>query len=306
MKSIRIGTRGSALALAQANWVKGEIQRRWPETNVSLEVIKTSGDRFVDASLQAIGGKGVFTKEIDDALLRGDIDLAVHSMKDLPTVLAPGLAVVAVPERADPRDVLVAGSGAGLRYLPAGARIGTGSLRRKAQILHYRSDLSVGPIRGNIDTRLRKLDVGETDALVLAAAGLRRIGREDRITEFLSADICVGAAAQGALAIEALDDDALREEYDFLDDTPTHLEVLAERELLKRLGGGCHLPVGVRAEVFGELLEIAGVVVDPDGGKICRGQLAGMAAKAEDLGKELADHLLSQGAKEILARLLPG
>ncbi len=305
MKSIRIGTRGSALALAQANWVKEEIQRRWPEASVSLQVIKTSGDRFVAASLRAIGGKGVFTKEIDEALLRGEIDLAVHSMKDLPTELAPGLVVAAVPEREDPRDVLVAGRGARLSDLPAGARIGTGSLRRKAQILHHRSDLIVGPIRGNIDTRLRKLDAGETDALVVAAAGLKRIGRQDRISEFLSADICVSAAGQGALAIESLDDDAMRDQLSFLDDTPSHLEVLAERGLLNRLGGGCHVPVGVRAEVFGELIEIAGAVFDPEGGGVCRGQMAGLAEKAEHLGKELADQLLSQGAKQILARLLP-
>ncbi|MDH3444138.1 MAG: hydroxymethylbilane synthase [Deltaproteobacteria bacterium] len=305
MKPILIGTRGSALAMAQANWVKGEIQRRWPDRNVSLEVIKTSGDRFSEASLQAIGGKGVFTKEIDEALLRRDIHLAVHSMKDLPTELAAGLTIFAVPEREDPRDALVAGGGARLRDLPAGARIATGSLRRKAQILHYRSDLAVRPMRGNIDTRLKKLDGGEADALVMAVAGLKRIGREERITEILAADICVSAAAQGAIAIEGFDDDTLRDELEFLDDTPTNLEVQAERGFLRRLGGGCHVPVGARAQVFGELMEMVGIVIDPDGAKLCRGQLAGLAENAEDLGKELADKLLSQGAREILARFLP-
>jgi hydroxymethylbilane synthase len=303
VKTLRIGTRGSALALAQANWVKREIEHQWPEAAVSLQIIRTSGDRFVEASLQAIGGKGVFTKEIEEALLRGDIDLAVHSMKDLPTELAPGLAVIAVPEREDPRDVLVSRGGARLSDLPAGARIGTGSLRRKAQLLHYRSDLSVVPIRGNIDSRLKKLDAGEAEALVMAAAGLSRIGREDRINEFLADDICVSAVAQGALAIEAREGSSLPEELEFLHDFPTYLEVQAERGLLKRLGGGCYVPIGARAQVFGELMEINAVVADPDGQEFYKAELAGMAEKAEELGKELADRLLSQGAQKILARL---
>jgi hydroxymethylbilane synthase len=305
VKTLCIGTRGSALALAQANWLQGKIKLQWPEAVVSLRIIKTSGDRFVEASLQAIGGKGVFTKEIEEALLSREIDVAVHSMKDLPTELAPGLAVIAVPEREDPRDVLVARSGARLNDLPAGARIGTGSLRRKAQLLHHRADLSVAPIRGNIDTRLNKLDAGETDALVMAAAGLKRIGREDRISEFIPADICVGAAAQGALAIEARDEDPLREQCEFLNDMPTYLEAQAERGLLKRLGGGCHVPVGALAQVNGELMEIIGVVADPGGHDIFRAELVGMAVKAEELGKELADRLLSQGAGKILPWLQP-
>jgi hydroxymethylbilane synthase len=291
--------------LAQANWLKAAIERQWPDAVVTLQIIKTDGDRFVEAALQAIGGKGVFTKEIEEALLAREIDLAVHSMKDLPTELAPGLAVLAVPEREDPRDVLVARSGVGLNELPRGARIGTGSLRRKAQLLHYRADLSVVPIRGNIDTRLKKLDEGEADALVLAAAGLKRIGREASISEFLPGNICVGAPAQGALAIECREDTPLREEFDFLDDTPTHLEVQAERALLKRLGGGCHVPVGARAEVYGELIEIAGMVADPGGHELCKAELAGMAVKAEELGKELADRLLGLGADKLLGRL-PG
>lgn len=303
MKTLRIGTRGSALARAQANWVKAQIERQWPEARVSLEIIKTSGDRFVEASLQAIGGKGVFTKEIEEALLRGEIDIAVHSMKDLPTELAPGLAIIAIPEREDPRDVLVSRGGACLSELPAGARIGTGSLRRKAQLLFCRPDLVVAAIRGNIDTRLTKLDAGEAEALVLAAAGLKRIGREDRISEFLPGDICVSAVAQGALAIEARDEEALREELAFLDDVPTALEVQAERALLRRLGGGCYVPVGARAQVYGELMEINAIVADPTGNPLCKAELAGMAEKAEELGRELADRLLTQGAQQILARL---
>ena len=289
--------------MAQANWVKTEIERHWPEATVSLAIIKTSGDRLIEASLQAIGGKGVFTKEIEEALLRNEIDLAVHSMKDLPTELAPGLAILAVPEREDPRDVLVSASGARFNELPAGARIGTGSLRRKAQLLHCRSDLSVEPIRGNIDTRLNKLDAGAVDALVMAAAGLKRIAKADRISEFLAADICVSAVAQGALAIQGRDDRGLAEELEFLHDLPSYLEVQAERALLSRLGGGCYVPVGARAQIYGELIEIDAIVADPNGHEFYRAELAGMAEKAEALGKELADRLLSQGAQKILARL---
>ncbi len=303
MKTLRIGTRGSTLALAQASWVKGEIERHWPEATVSLQIIKTGGDQFVEASLQAIGGKGVFTKEIEEALLKNEIDLAVHSMKDLPTDMTPGLAILAVPEREDPRDVLVSRDGVRLHELPAGARIGTGSLRRKSQLLHHRADLSVAAIRGNIDTRLKKLDAGEADALVMAAAGLKRIARSDRISEFLSGDICVSAVAQGALAIEGREDEGLRSELEFLNDIPSSLEVEAERALLRRLGGGCYVPVGARAQVFGELIEIHAIVADPDGHELYRAELAGMAEKAEALGKELADRLLSQGGQKILAKL---
>jgi hydroxymethylbilane synthase len=289
--------------LAQANWLKGEIERQRPEAVISLQVIRTSGDRVVDAPLQALGGKGIFTKEIEDALLAGEIDLAIHSMKDLPTELAPGLAVIAVPEREDPRDVLVAPGSASLRELPLGARIGTGSLRRKAQLLYYRADLVIVPIRGNVDTRLKKLDGGEVDALVMAAAGVKRIGRAQRIAEFLPDSICTCAPAQGALAVEARDDTALREDFEFLNDLPTYLEVQAERALLKRLGGGCQVPVGAHAEIFGELMEITAIVADSGGQQVCRAELAGMAQNAEDLGKALADRLLSLGADKLLGQM---
>jgi hydroxymethylbilane synthase len=304
VREVRIGTRGSALALAQANWLKQEIERQRPDVAVTLEVIKTSGDRLVETPLQALG-KGVFTKEIEDALLANDIDLAVHSMKDLPTELASGLAVIAVPEREDPRDVLVARGNACLSELSQGARVGTGSLRRKAQLLHHRADLIVAPMRGNIDTRLKKLDAGEVDALVMAAAGLKRIRRAERITEFLPRNLCTPAPAQGALAVEGRDDAALREEFDFLNDLPTCLEVQAERALLKRLGGGCQVPVGARAEIFGELMEITAVVADARGQELCRAELAGMAQNAEDLGRALADRLLGLGADKLLEQLRP-
>lgn len=299
--TIRIGTRGSALALAQANWVKGQIERQRPEARVELVVIKTSGDRFVDAAIQAMGGKGVFTKEIEEALLRRDVDLAVHSMKDLPTDLAPGLVIAAVPPREDPRDALVSADGTGIGSLPTGATVGTGSLRRQAQLRHFRPDLSLVSIRGNVDTRLRKLDAGEIAALVMAAAGLKRLGREERITELIPVEVCVSAVAQGALALETRDDEAQRSALSFLHHRVTFAEVTAERSFLKRLGGGCHVPVGARAYVEGDSLRIKGIVANPDGSSLCGGDISGPVAEAAALGVELAERLLRDGADKILA-----
>jgi hydroxymethylbilane synthase len=289
------------LALAQANWVKRQIQNHDPEKTVELVVIKTSGDRFTEAAIQAMGGKGVFTKEIEEALLRREVDLAVHSMKDLPTDLAPGLGIAAVPKREDPRDVLIAAAGATLAGLPSGARIATGSLRRQAQLRHYRPDFSIVPMRGNVDTRLKKLDAGEADALIMAAAGLKRLGREDRITEFIPSEICVSAVAQGALALEALADGSSRSELSFLHDPATFTEVTAERGFLKRLGGGCHVPVGARACVDKDKLTMQGVVANPDGSSLYGATIAGRAVDAAELGKELAERLLCDGAAQILA-----
>jgi hydroxymethylbilane synthase len=303
MSRIRIGSRGSTLALAQATWVKTAIVKQRPDAQVELVAIKTGGDRFVDTAIQSIGGKGIFTKEIEDALLRNEIDIAVHSMKDLPTELPDELTIAAVPQREDPRDVLVSRSGDRLEQLPAGAKIGTGSLRRRAQILHYRPELSVVPIRGNVDTRLNKLDAGEVDAVIMAAAGLKRIGRGDRIVEFISADICVSAVAQGALALETRQDASIRETLDLLDDIATYTEVSAERAFLSRLGGGCQVPVGARATVQRGKLDIIGVIANPDGSSLFRGERAGPATDAIELGQELAEQLLDQGADKILAKL---
>ena len=300
MKLIRIGTRGSALALAQAAWVKAKLEEQYPEGRVESIIIKTSGDRFVEAPVQAIGGKGIFTKEIEDALLKKEIDVAVHSMKDLPTELAPGLTVAAVPEREDSRDVLVSSGAKKLAELSSGAKVGTGSLRRRAQILYHRSDLNVIPIRGNIDTRLKKLDAGEVDALVMAAAGLKRIERQDRIVEFISECVCVNAVAQGALALESRADDSVLEQLAFLHDGTTSTEVAAERSFLKRLGGGCHVPVGARATVIGNELKLLGIVANPDGNSLYRDEMTGLAENALELGKELAERLLRQGADRIL------
>ena len=300
MKSIKIGTRGSTLALAQTAWVKEKLQEQYPGASIEIIRIKTSGDRFFEASLQAIGGKGIFTKEIEDTLLRDEIDIAVHSMKDLPTALPIGLIVAAIPPREDPRDVLVSVAATKLSELPAGARIGTGSLRRTAQLRYYRRDLMIVPIRGNVDTRLKKLDQGEYDALVMAAAGLKRIGREEKIAEYIPNDICLAAAGQGALGLEAREDDSICEQLSFLHDPATFAEVTAERSFLNRLGGGCHVPVGARGAAQGEALTLFGVVANPDGSVLFRGETAGCTAHAEKLGCELAERLLSEGAQQIL------
>ncbi len=301
MTRIRIGSRGSMLALAQSNWVKRQLEAHYPQAQIDLTIIKTSGDRFVDGPIAAIGGKGVFTKEIEDALLRNDIDLAVHSMKDLPTELIGGLTIAAVPAREDARDVLVGRDGRRLNDLPAGARVATGSLRRSSQLLHHRGDLAIVPIRGNVDTRLRKLDDGQADALILAAAGLTRIGRPERITEYLPDEICVSAVAQGALGIQARDDGELAALLAFLHDADTSAEVSAERRLLERLGGGCHVPIGARARVTGAALKMIAVVADPSGKTLCRGEIGGQASDAAQLGRRLAEQLIHDGADKILA-----
>jgi len=297
---LRIGTRGSTLALAQSSWVKQQIEQHRPELQAELRIIKTSGDSFIDTAIPNIGGKGVFTKEIEDALLREEIDVAVHSLKDLPTALSKGLMIAAVPRREDARDVSVARQKHRLSALPSGSKVGTGSLRRRAQLLHFRPDLMPTPIRGNIDTRLRKLDDGEVDALILAAAGLKRIGRDDRIGEFLADDVCVSAAAQGALGLQSRDDRSISALVGFLHDDVTFAEVTAERALLERLGGGCHVPIGARARVEGTELKMIGVVASLDGSSICRGEIAGPAANAAELGKRLAERLLEKGADKFL------
>jgi hydroxymethylbilane synthase len=304
MTTLKIGSRGSALALAQASWVKRTLE----QTGITVEtiVIKTSGDGFVDRAIQFVGGKGVFTKEIEDALLGGEIDLAVHSMKDLPAELPEGLAIAAVPEREDPRDVVVSRNNIRLEHLPKGASVATGSLRRKAQILNYRSDLSLVPIRGNVDTRLRKLETEPLDAIVLAAAGLKRLGRQDQISEYLSPDICLSAVAQGALAIETRVDEPSRQAVAFMNHDSSFLEVTAERALLRKLGGGCHVPIAARAVVDGELINLTGMVADTDGRRVCRGSISGPTGEAVALGTALAERLLRDGAGEILGGLTTG
>lgn len=301
MTRLRIGSRGSTLALAQSNWVKARLIENNPEIEVELRIIKTSGDRLIDTPIQDLGGKGVFTKEIEEALLRGEIDLAVHSMKDLPPRLPQGLIIAAMPKREDPRDVLVTRAKSSLAGLPLGATIGTGSLRRRAQLLHSRRDLSIVPLRGNVDTRLRKLDEGQVEALVMAAAGLKRIGRADRIGEYLADEVCVSAVAQGALGIESQKASPVREHVAFLHDPATYTEVVAERALLERLGGDCHVPIGARARLAGAELKLVGVVAGADGRHLCRSEMSGAAGASAELGRRVAEDLLRQGAGKLLA-----
>ena len=300
MRLIRIGTRGSALALAQAGWVRQKLAAKYPGVRIETVTIRTAGDRFLNTPMKAVGGKGIFVKEIEEALLREEIDLAVHSMKDLPTEIPRGLTVAAIPEREDPRDVLVSLGRRSLKDLPSGARVGTGSLRRRAQILNYRPDLLLLPIRGNIDTRLKKLDQQEVDALIMALAGLRRLGWEHRASEYLAPEICLNAVAQGALGLEGRDGDPAIGAIAFLHHLPTAAEVLSEREFLRRLGGGCQIPVGARAWVHGDQIRLMGMVAEVDGGRLFREEILGSVQDAEGLGRELAERLLKKGADEVL------
>ena len=293
-----IGSRGSRLALWQAEWVKGELGRHGYFADI--EIIKTTGDRITDVPLAQVGTKGLFTKEIEEALLAGRVDLAVHSLKDLPTELPAGLRLGAVPRREDPRDVLVSRDGRRLAELPAGARVGTSSLRRSAQLRHARPDLDLEPVRGNLDTRLRKLEEGQFAALLLAAAGLRRLGWEARITEYLEPEVMCPAIGQGALGIEARTDDAATlDALAHLDDRAARLETAAERALLAGLGGGCQVPFGgfARLQHDGRLL-LGGVVASPDGRRLFRA--SGEGTDPEELGARLAEQLLRDGAAQVL------
>jgi hydroxymethylbilane synthase len=315
MDTLRIGTRGSELALFQANAV-AELLARHARMASDIVVIKTSGDRLADASLAQIGGKRLFVKEIEDALLAGEIDLAVHSSKDMPALLPGGLRVGAVLPREDPHDALVlptvlptAGPAGQARpiqevvsELGRAPRIGTSSIRRVAQLLRLFPDAQFLPVRGNLGTRLRKLDSGEYDALVLAAAGLRRLGRADRITAMIPADVCVPAPGQGIIAIEIRDDDArAARAVASIDDPEAAAALRAERAVVSRLGGGCQMPIGAMAEIADGGLSLRGVVVSPDGGRIVRASASGSCAEAEGLGRQVADELLSGGAGDILA-----
>jgi hydroxymethylbilane synthase len=291
-----IGSRGSALALWQANWVKDQLAGLGVASR--LEIIKTTGDKITQAPLARIGGKGLFTKEIEEALLEGAIDLAVHSLKDLPTALPAGLTLAAVPERADPRDAV---AGRALADLPAGARVGTSSLRRAAQLRRLRPDLVVESIRGNVDTRLRKLDEGQYDAILLASAGLHRLGWQSRIVEWLPPDVMCPAVGQGALAIETRDAGRGFEVCRALNHAGTRACVDAERTLLASLGGGCQVPIGAHAALRGDQLHLRAIVIAPDAARLVEGERQGPAGAAEETGRGLAAELLAAGASAILA-----
>ena len=299
MTHLRLGTRASALAQWQANWVAAELRRHG--VSVELVNITTSGDEQQSASGQLIG-TGVFTKEIQRELLAGRIDLAVHSLKDLPTDVVPGLVLAAVPERANVADVLVSDRFSSLDDLPPGAVVGTGSLRRRAQLLYYRNDLEMRDIRGNVDTRLRKLREGHYEAIVLAQAGLDRLGLTDRITQVLPLDMMLPAVGQGALGIESREDDsATRVALAVLDHPPTHVAVLAERAMLAALHGGCMAPIAAWARIEGVQLHLTGRVLDPAGTRKLESGTHGATNAAESLGTRMAEDLLARGAAELIA-----
>lgn len=292
-----IGSRGSKLALWQANHIKDRLAELGYECRI--EIIQTTGDKFQSGPLKEIGNKGLFTKEIEEALIDGRVDLAVHSLKDMPTALPDGLQIAATPEREDPRDVMI---GRKLAELPAGSRIGTGSLRRMAQLSFSRPDVAVQPIRGNVDTRLRKLDEGQFEAIVLAAAGLNRLGWAHRIAEHLPVDVMCPAVGQGSLAIETRADGGRAMEACLrLNHAETNACITAERAVLAELGGGCQVPVGVHASIRGGQMHVRGIVVSPDGSTLVRQEAEGAPADATPLGAALGHALLDAGGRDILA-----
>ncbi len=295
MPSLVIGTRGSRLALAQTRLVVEALRAAKPEVDVEVRIIRTEGDRDTRTSLGELGGRGVFVKEIEEALLMGEIDAAVHSLKDVPTDIPFGLVIAAVPERADPRDALVSRAGERLSALPVGARVGTGSGRRAAQLLALRPDLRPVDIRGNVDTRLRRLDEGAFDAIIVAVAGLSRLGLEGRMTETLEPMVMTPAVGQGALAVEVRgSDDVALDAFRALDHEPTRLCVEAERAFLRRLGAGCRVPVGALASLEAGVLHIVGALAEAPGAPVVRGALRGSPADAERLGAALAEELASR------------
>lgn len=302
---IVIGTRGSQLALWQANWVKAELERLHEGVTCELLIIKTKGDKILDVPLAKVGGKGLFVKEIEEALLDGRIDLAVHSMKDMPAHLPEGLKIGAIPEREDPRDALISKNGLTFDALPKGARVGTSSLRRSAQLLAKRPDLQIETLRGNIDTRLKKVLEGNMDAIILAAAGLKRLGLGEHITECLAPELMLPAVGQGALCIESREnDDRIDAALSPLNHLATRTTVLAERAFLNTLEGSCQIPVGAFAETDGETITIRGLVAEVDGTRILMEKDTAESAQGEALGIAVAERLKEAGAAEILSKLL--
>ncbi len=302
--SLVIGTRGSQLALWQAEWVQARLQDIAPDLSVRLERIRTSGDKILDVPLAKIGGKGLFVKEIEEALSRGDIDLAVHSMKDVPSVLPEGLSIVCVPAREDARDALLTRDRVAFQDLPAGAKVGTSSLRRQAQLLSHRPDLAVAMLRGNVNTRLRKLQEGEFDAIVLAAAGLTRLGWASHVTEYLPSALSLPAVGQGALGIESRTDDTfVRELLDPINDDLTSIAVSAERAFLDRLEGGCQVPIAGHAVIEDRTVQFEGLVASVDGTQVIRDRIEGPVEQAAPLGTALAERILEAGGKHILDQI---
>lgn len=299
-----IGTRGSKLALWQANYIADCLRSRFPGVEVSLKRVMTTGDKILDVPLARIGGKGLFTKELETEMLTGQIDLAVHSLKDMPTELPPGLTLAAITERVDPGDAFISPQYKTVDALPQGAKVGTSSLRRKAQLLNYRRDLVISDLRGNLDTRLQKLETEQLDAIILAVAGLKRLGWQDRITQVLPPSLCLPAVGQGALAIETRSDDAeVIAMLAFLNHDSTRAAVTAERSFLREVEGGCQVPVGVFGQANNNSLLLEAVILSVDGVQVIRDTVSGTWAEAEDLGRALAQKMLAAGGREIMAAL---
>ena len=304
-KTITIGTRKSLLALWQSNYIKSCLEKEYPDCEVRLQKIVTKGDKILDVPLSKIGGKGLFTKEIETALLDGEVDLAVHSLKDMPTKLPDGLCLTAITERAVVGDAFVSNKYNTFAEMPAGAVLGTSSLRRKAQLLAKRPDLDIRDLRGNVDTRLHKLDEGQYDAVILAAAGLTRLGYADRIKETLPCDFCIPAVGQGALAIECRTDNTeVRTMLEFLNHTATKSCTDAERAFLGLVEGGCQVPVGVHANANGNKMHITAIIASLDGSTLLRDEIDGDVSDAVALGQNLGRRMLANGGKEILDEIL--
>jgi hydroxymethylbilane synthase len=304
--TITIGTRGSKLALWQSNWVRSALLEISPSLTIDLVVIKTKGDKILDAPLAKVGGKGLFVKEIEEALLEGRIDLAVHSMKDMPAAVPAGLTMGAIPKREIPYDVLISRHGQRFSELTRSACIGTSSLRRAAQIRHARSDIIILPLRGNLDTRLKKLDSDEQrmDAIVVAAAGIKRLNFEDRIAEYLDETIMLPAVGQGALCIECRENDPMMADIlAELDDPETRTVVMAERAYLNRLGGSCQVPIAGFGKIEKDTFFLSGLVADSDGKTLCRDSHSGPIHRSENIAVVLAERLMAMGADKILEEL---
>lgn len=302
MSIIRIGTRDSVLALWQAEWVKSQLSIIYPEHEFKLVSMKTKGDKILDVPLAKIGDKGLFTKELENGLLRGEIDLAVHSLKDLPTILPEGLSIGAICEREEPRDVFLSKDGIRLENLPEGSVIGTSSLRRKAQLQHYRADLKFADLRGNLQTRWRKLEESSMAGIVLAYAGVKRLGWEERITELIPEDIMLSAVGQGSIAIEiSAERKEILQLLKPLHHEETSLAVRAERALMRRLEGGCQVPIGALGIVSPNGVQLRGMVASLDGQHLLRGSAEGK--NPEEIGYNVADQLIAQGAKDILDQI---
>lgn len=300
-RHIVIATRESPLAMKQAEWVRDALQKNHPHLSVDFLGITTQADKILEVTLRNIGGKGLFVKELEEALLDGRADIAVHSMKDVPMDLPPGLIVPVICEREEPRDAFVSNQHKTLMQLPMNARVGTASLRRQTQMRALRSDLALVDLRGNINTRLRKLDDGEFDAIILAAAGLKRMDFSNRITSYLSTDEMLPAAGQGALGIECREDDhATQTLISCLNNPHTHTCVVAERAVCRRLNGGCQVPIAAYAELHHDKLTLRGLVADKKGMRILRVRLQGEPVHADSMGTRVADELIQQGAEKIL------